>query len=140
MQMVRFEAYRDLVKLLQLGVAEEAGILLAEDENLDARAAAKSSAAAQAAGPKQQAPGALAGAHACMPRPAHGRSACHRTRPCLSAQPACSSPCKGCPSGTEWKRRRIKSRAGLGPSPCVRLSVGERCRKGYAQADRGAHT
>ena len=35
-QLVRFEAFRDLVKLLQLGVAEEAGILLAEDENLDA--------------------------------------------------------------------------------------------------------
>ena len=65
-QLVRFEAFRDLVKLLQLGVAEEAGILLAEDENLDARAAAKSSAAAQAAvsggqaaGPK--APGVAAG-------------------------------------------------------------------------------
>ena len=69
LQLVAFEAYRDLVKLLQLGVAEEAGILLAEDENLDARAAAKSSAAAQAAGAGgaqgRPAPGALAGA----PRP-----------------------------------------------------------------------
>ena len=56
-QVVRFEAFRDLVKLLQLGVAEEAGILLAEDENLDARVAAKSSAAAQAALTSGQAAG-----------------------------------------------------------------------------------
>ncbi len=57
MQLVRFEAFRDLVKLLQLGVAEEAGILLAEDENLDARAAAKANAAAQAAQTGAQAAG-----------------------------------------------------------------------------------
>ena len=48
-QMVTFEAFRDLVKLLQLGVGDEAGIALAEEENVEARAAAQSAAAAEAA-------------------------------------------------------------------------------------------
>lgn len=62
-QLVRFEAFRDLVKLLQLGLAEDmSGILLAEDENIELRASAKSTAvgqynlqAGQAAGPQPSA-------------------------------------------------------------------------------------
>ena len=43
-----FEAFRDLVKLLQLGVADETGIALAEEENIELRAQAQSAAAAEA--------------------------------------------------------------------------------------------
>jgi hypothetical protein len=44
---VNFEAFRDLVRMLQLGISEETAILLAEDENLEQRASAKSSAVGQ---------------------------------------------------------------------------------------------
>ena len=47
-QLVTFEAFRDLVKLLQLGVADETGIALAEEENIELRAQAQSAAAAEA--------------------------------------------------------------------------------------------
>ncbi len=47
LQLVNFEAFRDLVKMLQLGISEETAILLAEDENLDQRASAKSTAVGQ---------------------------------------------------------------------------------------------
>lgn len=46
--MVTFEAFRDLVKLLQLGVSDEAGIALAEEENFEVRAQAQSAAALEA--------------------------------------------------------------------------------------------
>lgn len=46
-QLVTFEGFRDLVKLLQLSISEETGIALADDENLDMRATAKSSAVGQ---------------------------------------------------------------------------------------------
>ena len=66
MQVVTFEAFRDLIKLLQLNISEETGIALADDENLEQRATAKSTAvgqynqqSAQAAG--RPAPGAPAG-------------------------------------------------------------------------------
>ena len=65
-QLVTFEAFRDLIKLLQLSISEETGIALADDENLEQRASAKSTAVgqysqqiAQAAG--RPAPGAAAG-------------------------------------------------------------------------------
>ncbi len=65
-QLVTFEAFRDLIKLLQLSISEETGIALADDENLEHRANAKSTAVgqysqqiAQAAG--RPAPGAPAG-------------------------------------------------------------------------------
>lgn len=61
-QLVNFEAFRDLVKMLQLGISEETAILLAEDENLDMRASAKSTAvgqfnlqSGQSSGPQPQA-------------------------------------------------------------------------------------
>lgn len=44
---MNFEAFRDLVRMLQLGISEETAILLAEDENLEQRASAKSSAVGQ---------------------------------------------------------------------------------------------
>ena len=47
MQLVTFEGFRDLVKLLQLSISEETGIALAEDENLEMRANAKSTAVGQ---------------------------------------------------------------------------------------------
>ena len=66
-QLVTFEAFRDLIKLLRLSIGEETGIALADDENLEQRASAKSTAVgqysqqiAQAAG--RPAPGAPAGA------------------------------------------------------------------------------
>ena len=66
MQIVTFEAFRDLIKLLQLNISEETGIALADDENLEQRATAKSTAvgqynqqSSQAAG--RPAPGAPAG-------------------------------------------------------------------------------
>lgn len=69
-QLVTFEAFRDLIKLLQLSISEETGIALADDENLEQRASAKSTAvgqysqqSAQAAG--RPAPGAPAGAEHC---------------------------------------------------------------------------
>ena len=49
MQMLAFESFRDLVKLMKLNVPEGAGILMAEDENIALRAAAKSDAAGAAA-------------------------------------------------------------------------------------------
>ena len=65
-QIVTFEAFRDLIKLLQLSISEETGIALADDENLEQRATAKSTAvgqysqqSAQAAG--RPAPGGPAG-------------------------------------------------------------------------------
>lgn len=61
-QLVNFEAFRDLVKMLQLGISEETAILLAEDENLEMRASAKSTAvgqfslqSGQSSGPQPQA-------------------------------------------------------------------------------------
>ena len=65
MQLVRFEAFRDLIKLLQLELNEDmSGILLAEDENIELRASARSSAvgqynlqAGQASGPNPGASG-----------------------------------------------------------------------------------
>ena len=42
-----FEGFRDLVKLLRLSISEETGIALAEDENLEMRASAKSTAVGQ---------------------------------------------------------------------------------------------
>ena len=47
MQLVTFEGFRDLVKLLRLSISEETGIALAEDENLEMRASAKSTAIGQ---------------------------------------------------------------------------------------------
>lgn len=44
--MLTFESFRDLVKLLQQKIPEEVGILMAEDENIAMRAAAKTDAAA----------------------------------------------------------------------------------------------
>ena len=79
-----FEAFRDLIKLLRLSIGEETGIALADDENLEQRASAKSTAVgqysqqiAQAAG--RPAPGAPAGAalpHATLltPRTHRGSS------------------------------------------------------------------
>ena len=58
-QMLTFEAFRDLVKLLQQKVPEELGILMAEDENIAMRAAAKADAAA--------AQGNAEGRHAALP-------------------------------------------------------------------------
>jgi hypothetical protein len=70
LQLVTFEAFRDLVKLLQLGFPEETGIMLAEDENIELRASAKSTAvgqlnlqAGQAAGPQPGSTGAGARCH-----------------------------------------------------------------------------
>lgn len=57
--MLTFEAFRDLVKLLQQKVPEELGILMAEDENIAMRAAAKTDAAA--------AQGNVDGRHAALP-------------------------------------------------------------------------
>lgn len=105
MQLVKFEAYRDLIKLLQLGVAEEAGILLAEDENLDARAAAKSNAAAQAAltGGQASGPKAIATpAGACMsPRLLAEHSFCQEVLFCTY----CSVPAKG--MRLAWRTRLL---------------------------------
>ncbi|CAK0781024.1 hypothetical protein CVIRNUC_005260 [Coccomyxa viridis] len=46
-ELVTFEGFRDLVKLLRLSISEETGIALAEDENLEMRASAKSTAIGQ---------------------------------------------------------------------------------------------
>ena len=58
LQLAAFEAYRDLVRLLQQNLSEEQGLTLAELDNIEARAQAKSAAAlaaslnqGQAAGP-----------------------------------------------------------------------------------------
>ncbi len=48
--MLTFESFRDLVRLMKLHVPEEVGILMAEDENIAMRAAAKSDAAGAAGG------------------------------------------------------------------------------------------
>lgn len=71
LQLVKFEAFRDLVKMLQLGISEETAILLAEDENLEMRASAKSTAVGQlnlqmgqSSGPQPQ---ALASAGMLLP-------------------------------------------------------------------------
>lgn len=58
LQLLAFETYRDLVKLLQQNVSEEQGLIAAELRNIEERASARSAAAAavgiqagQAAGP-----------------------------------------------------------------------------------------
>ena len=108
MQLVTFEAFRDLIKLLQLSISEETGIALADDENLEQRASAKSTAVgqysqqvAQAAG--RPAPGAPAGGqYPSMPLLTHGmhggmmrksllrpwQSSLHLDKPLRVARPA----------------------------------------------------
>ena len=51
MQLVAFESYRDLVKLLQLGLDDAAGIKAAELENVELRANARTAAASAAGVP-----------------------------------------------------------------------------------------
>ncbi|CAL8468559.1 g8099 [Coccomyxa elongata] len=72
-ELVNFEAFRDLVKMLQLGISEETAILLAEDENLDMRASAKSTAvgqfnlqSGQSSGPQPQAAAAGIGQYGAV--------------------------------------------------------------------------
>ena len=51
LQLVALEAYRDLVKLLRRGLDDAAGIRAALEENIEARAQAKTDAAAAAGVP-----------------------------------------------------------------------------------------
>ena len=51
MQLVALDSFRDLVKLLQMGLNDAAGIRAAELENVELRAQAKSAAAAAAGVP-----------------------------------------------------------------------------------------
>lgn len=46
LQLLAFETYRDLVKLLQQNLSEEQGVIAAELQNIEERAAARSAAAA----------------------------------------------------------------------------------------------
>lgn len=46
LQLLAFETYRDLVKLLQQNLSEEQGIIAAELRNIEERASARSAAAA----------------------------------------------------------------------------------------------
>ncbi len=46
MQLLAFETYRDLVKLLQQNLSEEQGLIAAELRNIEERASARSAAAA----------------------------------------------------------------------------------------------
>ena len=68
-QLVAFESYRDLVRLLQKGLEDAAGIRAAEEENIELRAQARTDAAAAAGVPvsnTRPAPSFPAG-----PRPPH---------------------------------------------------------------------
>ena len=58
MQLLAFESYRDLIKILQQNLTEEQGLIAAELQNIEERASARSAAAAalglqagQASGP-----------------------------------------------------------------------------------------
>ena len=94
MQLVTFEGFRDLVKLLQLSISEETGIALAEDENLEMRASAKSTAVGQF---NQQAapPGPRSSTGIPAGKPGHPQTeACPR---CVHrSQIACSLHPSGC--------------------------------------------
>ena len=46
MQLLAFETYRDLVKLLQQNLTEEQGLIAAELRNIEERASARAAAAA----------------------------------------------------------------------------------------------
>ena len=70
LQLLSFEIYRDLVKLLQQNLSEEQGLIAAELRNIEERASARSAAAAavgisggQTAGPAPSAAPAGGAAH-----------------------------------------------------------------------------
>ncbi len=98
MQLVTFEGFRDLVKLLRLSISEETGIALAEDENLEMRASAKSTAIGQF---NQQTapPGPRSSTGIPAGKPGHPQmESCLRC--VLYSQIACSLHPSGCQDGS----------------------------------------
>ena len=72
-QLVAFESYRDLVRLLQKGLEDAAGIQAAEEENIELRAQARTDAAAAAGVPVSN----------TRPAPSFPAGPCPRTLPHL---------------------------------------------------------
>ena len=83
LQLLAFESYRDLVRLLQQNLSEEQGLILAELQNVEERALARSAAPAGA-------PSVIIISHDCeMVMPWFGAVLCHA---CTVISNACRMP------------------------------------------------